>query len=119
MDNLGSRLQLARDLVAHLEAGNQDKADELIEQMARECERSLFIQVGRPARDVHDALKGLNIDERICGLAEHDLADAKRRLHAVHTPRDGREGVQATQRARGAISRGSAGRQLRDAQTTF
>lgn len=82
MDNL-ARLQIARDLVAHLEAGDEDKADELLELMTRNKEASLFMDVGRLTRELHEALKNLQVDGKLVGLAEQEIPDAKQRLNYV------------------------------------
>jgi chemotaxis protein CheZ len=82
MDNL-ARLQIARDMVAHLEAGDEVKADELLELMARNKEASLFMDVGRLTRELHDALKNLQVDGALVGLAEQEIPDAKQRLNFV------------------------------------
>lgn len=82
MDNL-AKLQIARDLVAHLEAGEEGKADELLDLMAHGKEASLFMDVGRLTRELHDALKNLQIDGRLVGLAEQEMPDARQRLSYV------------------------------------
>ncbi|MCG3143561.1 MAG: Protein phosphatase CheZ [Gammaproteobacteria bacterium] len=82
MDTL-AKLQNARDLVAHLEAGDEDKADELLDLMARSKEASLFMDVGRLTRELHEALKNLQVDGKLVGLAEQEIPDAKQRLTFV------------------------------------
>jgi chemotaxis protein CheZ len=82
MDNL-ARLQVARDLVAHLEAGEEAKADQVLEMMARTRETSLFMEIGRLTRELHDAMKNFKLDERIAGIAQQDIPDAKQRLAYV------------------------------------
>lgn len=80
-----ARLDLARDLVSELEAGNEAGADALIQAIARERESSLFKEVGRLTRDLHDALLAVELDERIVGYAESGIPDAKERLNYVIT----------------------------------
>jgi len=82
MDNL-ARLQIARDLVTNLEAGEEGKADELIELMSRNREASLFMEVGRLTRELHEALKNFQLDGKIAGIAQHEIPDAKQRLNYV------------------------------------
>lgn len=82
MDSMG-RLQLAKDLVQHLEVGDDSGADAVIERMTRERESSLFMEIGRLTRELHDSLMSVKLDNRITGLAEHDIPDAKQRLHYV------------------------------------
>lgn len=82
MDNL-ARLQTARDIVAHLEAGEEHKADELLALMSRSRESSLFMEIGRLTRELHEALKNFQLDGRVTGLAEYEIPDAKQRLNYV------------------------------------
>lgn len=82
MDNL-ARLQIAREMVTHLEAGDEARADELFDTMARSRENSLFMEVGRLTRELHNALKDFSADGRITGLAMQDIPDAKQRLNFV------------------------------------
>lgn len=82
MDSL-ARLQTARDLVAYLEAGEDTKADEAVQLMASSRQSSLFMEVGRLTRELHDAMKNFELDGRIAGLAEHEIPDAKQRLNYV------------------------------------
>jgi chemotaxis protein CheZ len=77
------RLELAKTLVQHLEAGNENAADELLEQIVRERESGLFMEVGRLTRELHDSLANVKFDARIAGLAETDIPDAKHRLNYV------------------------------------
>lgn len=77
------RLELAKTLVQHLEAGNENAADDLLEQIVRERESGLFMEVGRLTRELHDALANVKFDSRIAGLAEQDIPDAKHRLNYV------------------------------------
>lgn len=82
MDNL-AKLQIARDLVTSLEAGDDGKADELVELMSRNREASLFMEVGRLTRELHEALKNFQLDGKIAGIAQHEIPDAKQRLNFV------------------------------------
>jgi chemotaxis protein CheZ len=82
MNNV-ARLQTAREMVSHLEAGDEARADELFDAMARSREHSLFMEVGRLTRELHDALKNFSVDGRITGLATTEIPDAKQRLNYV------------------------------------
>jgi chemotaxis protein CheZ len=81
--NSVARLQTAREMVSHLEAGDEARADELFDAMARAREHNLFMEVGRLTRELHDALKNFSVDGRITGLATTDIPDAKQRLAYV------------------------------------
>lgn len=77
------RLTLARHLVAALEDGNETGADELLGQLTAERESDLFRQVGRLTRELHDALRNVQLDSRLSELAAQDIPDAKQRLNYV------------------------------------
>ena len=78
-----ARLQLARELVSSLEAGDEAAADDLVDRMGRDREAGLFMEVGRLTRELHDALMSVKVDERMAGIAEHEIPDAKQRLNYV------------------------------------
>ncbi len=76
-------LNHARALVEQLEAGNTNEAERLIEELARISEQSLFCKLGKMTRQLHDALNGFELDERLHSLAEADIPDARLRLNHV------------------------------------
>ena len=78
-------LEQARALVEELEAGNQDAAEELIDALGRVREQSLFQELGKMTRQLHDALNSFALDSRMVALAESDIPDAKARLNHVIT----------------------------------
>ncbi len=82
MDN-NERLELARALVAELEAGNEPKADELIRRLSNDANSDLFNEVGRLTRELHEAINGFLLDGRVAELAEQEIPDASERLSYV------------------------------------
>lgn len=76
-------LAKVRRLVTELEAGNQDVADELLSDLTNIRESSLFQELGKLTREFHDALNGFRYDERLAGIAQADIPDAKERLTYV------------------------------------
>ena len=76
-------LDQARALVEQLEAGNDAEAERLIEDLGRISEQSLFCKLGKMTRQLHDALNGFELDERIHSLAQADIPDARLRLNHV------------------------------------
>lgn len=76
-------LSSARDLVAALENGDEAKADEILDQIAGLRETQLFKEVGRLTRQLHDTMVSFTVDSKIAAMAEHDIPDAKERLHYV------------------------------------
>ena len=78
-----SLLDNARALVAELESGNGDQAEKLIEQLSRMREQSLFQELGKMTRQLHESINSFALDDRMQSLAESDIPDAKARLNHV------------------------------------
>jgi len=78
-----SLLDNARTLVAELESGNGEQAEKIIEQLGRMRERSLFQELGKMTRQLHESINSFAVDDRIQSLAETDIPDAKARLNHV------------------------------------
>ncbi|ALO41474.1 protein phosphatase CheZ [Pseudoalteromonas phenolica] len=76
-------LEQAKQLVAYLEQGEQDKADELIMEAASKEQSELFAEVGKLTRQLHESLKNFELDTRIADLTTEALPDAKERLNYV------------------------------------
>lgn len=76
-------LDCARQLVSQLEAGNAPDAEKLIEELGRVREQTLFQELGKMTRQLHDALNGFAVDSRMHSLAESEIPDAKARLNHV------------------------------------
>lgn len=76
-------LELARQYVAELEAGNHQSADEVLAELTDMRESQLFQELGKLTRDFHEAINSFNSDERITTLAQDDIPDAKQRLSYV------------------------------------
>lgn len=75
----------ARSLVTELEAGNVTGAEHVIEELGRIREQSLFRELGKMTRQLHDSLTSFALDSRMQSLAESDIPDAKARLNHVIT----------------------------------
>ncbi len=76
-------LERARDLVAALEAGESERAEEVLASLTKMHETELFQQLGRLTRDFHEAMNKFRYDERVSTLAQEDIPDAKERLRYV------------------------------------
>lgn len=79
------RLELAKQLVHQLESGATDDAEQTVDQLAGFSESTLFQEVGRLTRELHDAINGFLLDSKIAELAEHEIPDASERLSYVIT----------------------------------
>ena len=76
-------LDQARTLVTELEAGNENAAGGLIEELSRMREQTLFQELGKMTRQLHDSLSSFALDSRMQSMAESDIPDAKARLNHV------------------------------------
>jgi chemotaxis protein CheZ len=79
------RLEQARLLVKELEAGNEKEADRILNGIADRLDADLFQEVGRLTRELHEAINGFLLDDRITELAEREIPDASERLNYVIT----------------------------------
>jgi len=83
------KLDIARDLVARLEAGNNDDALTLIAQLAGFRDSMLFQEVGRLTRELHDSINGFVVDSNIVDIAQSEMPDAAERLnYVIHMTED-------------------------------
>lgn len=92
------QLNLARQLVEHLEAGNAVEVAEVIRQLRIPYERELFEELGKLTRDLHEALNSFRGDSRLIELTRDQIPDAKERLNYVVTMTE-----QATHRTLNAV----------------
>ena len=83
METRNGLLEKAKRLVAHLESNEDDAADEVLEQLVDFSENSLFREVGRLTRELHEAINGFLLDAKITDLAQREIPDASERLSYV------------------------------------
>ncbi|WP_205859264.1 protein phosphatase CheZ [Pleionea sediminis] len=76
-------LNQARELIQHLEDGNVEKAREAIDGLSQIREASLFVEVGKLTRQLHEALTNFQLDSKLMGIAAQEIPDAKERLNYV------------------------------------
>ena len=79
------KLDLARDLVQHLESGNEEQAINAIASLAGFRDSLLFQEVGRLTRELHNAINSFMADARIADIAQNEMPDAAERLKYVIT----------------------------------
>ena len=91
-------LAQARQLVLEIEAGNDEVAANLLDELSRKRETGLFQELGKLTRELHDAFANFQLDSKIASLTEHDIPDAKERLNYVITMTE-----QAAHRTLGAV----------------
>ncbi|NUY56303.1 protein phosphatase [Salinivibrio sp. MA351] len=76
-------LDQAKQLVAYLESGEQDNANTLLTEIAKEARDPLFNEVGKLTRQLHDSITDFRLDPRVSDLANVDIPDARDRLTYV------------------------------------
>ncbi|WP_137226495.1 protein phosphatase CheZ [Shewanella sp. MEBiC00475] len=76
-------LEQAQELVELLSSGQQNKADDVIRELATPLQRELFEEVGKLTRQLHSALRDFQVDNRLSELANTEIPDAKERLNYV------------------------------------
>ena len=82
-DQTDDRLEMARQLVAHLEAGRENDAQTSIAALAGFRDSVLFQEVGRLTRELHSALDSFVADAHLAKIAEQEMPNAAERLHYV------------------------------------
>ena len=76
-------LEQAKELVQLLEMGEQEIANQLVQQLGLPGSSELFAEVGKLTRQLHDSLKNFQIDPSLNNILEEDIPDAKKRLNHV------------------------------------
>ncbi len=76
-------LEPARALLRELESGDHAAAERRLEDLTRLRESSLFQEVGRLTRTLHDTLTSFQLDGRITDFVHKDIPDAHERLNYV------------------------------------
>lgn len=77
------RLAQARALVASLEAGDEAEATRIIMSFPENVEADLFQEVGRLTRELHQAIIGFAMDDKVVQAVKHEMPDATERLAYV------------------------------------
>jgi chemotaxis protein CheZ len=88
--NVISEDNLARvqDLLVCMEKGDEAGAREIVDDLTQVRETTLYQEVGKLTRELHDAISAFGMDDRISDLAEHEIPDARERLNYVITKTD-------------------------------
>lgn len=76
-------LNQARMLVEHIESGDEQAAQDALEELSKLRETDLYRELGKLTRELHDTLNSFKLDSRITDLAAQDIPDAKERLNYV------------------------------------
>lgn len=73
------------DLGGLLQAGDNESADRLISELTTLRETSLFQELGKLTREIHESINAFSDDKRVVELAEDEIPDAKERLSFIIT----------------------------------
>jgi len=82
-ENNENQIELARELLAALESGDNTVADAKLESLAEMRDSDLFNKVGEMTRHIHSSLNDFLSGNNFIGMAEDEIPDAKDRLHYV------------------------------------
>ncbi len=82
-DSKQELLEKARQLVASIEADDLEMADKTLEELSDFSDSTLFREVGRLTRELHEAINGFLLDAKISDLAQREIPDASERLSYV------------------------------------
>ncbi len=76
------------DLAEAIKTGDIDASNTLIGELTTLRETSLFQELGKLTREIHDSINAFSDDNRVAELAEEDIPDAKERLNFIVTKTD-------------------------------
>jgi chemotaxis protein CheZ len=76
-------LNAARALVTALESGDEIQSQAQLDLIKQTQQNSLFLEVGKLTRELHDALANFNIDARLADLTHTEIPDTRERLNFV------------------------------------
>ncbi len=68
-EQASDKLQLAKALVSHLEAGNENDAGDIMAELTGFGDSQLFQEVGRLTRELHDSINGFAADAKLADIA--------------------------------------------------
>lgn len=74
-----------QELVQHVETGDQEQLNRVIDEITNLREGALFQELGKLTREFHEALNAFRLDARIASFAEQEFPDARERLKYVIT----------------------------------
>jgi len=76
-------LKLAKELVSHLEAGNNDQADIVINELCVLRENDMFQDLGKLTRELHETINDIGDDNRLNDIMHNEMPDARHNLNHV------------------------------------
>ncbi len=82
-DSKQELLEKAKQLVSSIEADDMEMADKTLEELSDFSDSTLFREVGRLTRELHEAINGFLLDAKIADIAQREIPDASERLSYV------------------------------------
>ncbi len=76
-------IERVKSLLNSMESGDEEQAAKNIDELVRLRESSLYTELGKLTRDLHDSLNGFQLDTRVSTIANEEIPDAKERLNHV------------------------------------
>ncbi|MGQ8366412.1 protein phosphatase CheZ [Glaciecola sp. 1036] len=76
-------LEEAKELVAFLENGDVEAANDIVHSAALRESNELFSEVGKLTRQLHTSLVNFQLDEKLSQITNHSIPDAQSRLEYV------------------------------------
>lgn len=78
-------LSASKRLTEKLEQGADADIDGMLDEIASYRENTLFQELGKLTRELHDSIRSFQLDDRFNDIAESEIPDAKERLEYVMT----------------------------------
>ncbi len=86
---LSESLKQAKELVKHLEDGNVEQADNVINKMYQTSENTMFHELGKLTREMHETMNAISTDVRVNNVMQQDMQDARHDLsHVINLTED-------------------------------
>jgi len=80
---LSENLKHAKALVRHLEAGDIDQADLVINELCISRENGIFQDLGKLTRELHETINDISGDTRLQDIMRNEMPEAKHNLEHV------------------------------------
>lgn len=81
-DNL---LKVTTKLIDLIEKGDDNAVEKTLDEVVSIRESSLFQEIGKLTRELHDSIRNFELDDRFNDITETEIPDAKERLEYVLT----------------------------------
>ncbi len=76
-------LTIARELADLLKKGDVAAIEHLLDAVAQKRQKSIFQELGRLSRQLHESLNSVRLDPRLASMVREDLPDVKNRLDYI------------------------------------